>query len=337
MYHHLLLLSYISILLVHHYDLITDNITKYNDNIYYNYNTNNFYIVSNNYIYNFVLDDDLITLNNKLYADSCKYITNDKKLYFTNSNIFNLYGGMEVNGDILINGKIKTSTINAAQINISEIDVNVNKTIIHNTLIYGNLNDYQIGQPVFIKNNKTYTLQRKSNAGKYPVYEYIEVNDNNYIQNSINQIPQITYEDNGKFIGIITAIYPANTPLKISEITNNYIKINNNTIDFATHGDYIFKVDDNTAEHQTISGSMKHYEVGDEILYNGKIIDPEQPLLRKYEKMLIGTITYISQNNIQEKENIKENKKEKSEGKDKKNSTKNVTFKLYTINNINQS
>ena len=44
---------------------------------------------------------------------------------------------------------------------------------------------------------------------------------------------------------------------------------------------------------------------------------------------------YISKNNIQEKENIKENKKEKSEGKDKKNSTKNVTFKLNTINNIN--
>ena len=245
------------------------------------------------------VDNDLIQLENKLYADGCKYITNNQDIYITNNEIKYIGGGAIFNGDILLNGTIKTSTINASQLNIQDIDVNVNKTIIHNTLIDGNIDDYHVGMPIFIKGNETYTLQRKSNEGKYPVYEYIKINKDNYIKNSINQIPMITHESNDykTFIGVITDVYPKNTPLKINEITSNYIKIDNDTIDFATHGDYIFKVDDNTIPHQTTSGSEKVYEIGDEILYDGKIIDPEQPLLRKYESMIIGKITYIPDDN----------------------------------------
>jgi len=277
-------------------NIINDNVTKYNKNIYYKYNSEYFYLISNNYIYYYNVSDNLINLENKLYADGCKYISNNQEIYMTNNSILSIKNNFIVSGDILLNGHIKTSTINAAQLNISEMDINVNKTITHNTLIYGDIENYNIGDPVFIKDNKTYILQRKSNDGKYPIYEYEEINDNNYSKNTINQIPMITNENNGKFIGIITAIYPANTPLKINEITSNYIKINNNTIDFATHGDYIFKVDNNTIEHQTTSESMKLYEVGDEILYDGRIIDPEQPLPRKIEKMIAGIITYIPEN-----------------------------------------
>ena len=280
-------------------DIINDNITQYNQNIYYKYNNNHFYLVSNNYIYYFNVDNDLIQLENKLYADGCKYITNNQDIYITNNEIKYIGGGAIFNGDILLNGTIKTSTINASQLNIQDIDVNVNKTVIHNTLIDGNIDDYHVGMPVFIKGNETYTLQRKSNEGKYHVYEYIKINKDNYIKNSINQIPMITHESNDykTFIGVITDVYLKNTPLKINEITSNYIKIDNDTIDFATHGDYIFKVDDNTIPHQTTSGSEKVYEIGDEILYDGKIIDPEQPLLRKYESMIIGKITYIPDDN----------------------------------------
>ena len=277
-------------------NIINDNITKYNQNIYYKYNKEYFYLVSNNFIYYYNVLNDIIQLENKLYADGCKYITYNQDIYMTNSNVCNLKGGAEINGNILLNGTIKTSTLNAAQLNISDIDVNVNKTILHNTLIYGNIENYQVGQPVFIKDNKTYTLQRKSNDGKYPVYEYIEINDNNYVNNPINQIPMITNENNSKFIGVITAIYPNGMLLKINDITSNYIKINNDTIDFATHGDYIFKVDNNKINHQTTSNNSKVYEVGDEILYDGRIVDPESPLSRKLEKMIIGTITYIPEN-----------------------------------------
>ena len=285
-------------------NIIDDNITNYNQNIYYNYNDNNFYLVSNNYIYCFIIDNNLIHLENKLYVKECKYINSRQTIFMSNLEIININGKALLNGNILLNGTIKSSLINASQINISDIDVNVNKTITHNTLIYDNIENYQVGQPVFIKDNKTYTLQRKSNDGKYPVYDYIEINNNNYLKNPINQIPMITYEqnngeDNYTFIGVITAIYPANTPLKINEITSNYIKINNNTVDFATHGDYIFKVDNNKIEHQTTSGNSKKYKVGDEILYDGKIIDPEQPLTRKLENMIVGKITCIPENNTE--------------------------------------
>ena len=43
---------------------------------------------------------------------------------------------------------------------------------------------------------------------------------------------------------------------------------------------------------------MKVYEIGDEILYDRRIVDPEQPLSRKLEKMIVGTITYIPEDNI---------------------------------------
>jgi len=278
-------------------NLINDNITQYNKNIYYKYNDNHFYLVSNNYIYYFSVDDNIIQLENKLYADGCKYITYNQDIIISNSEIKNIKGNAILNGNILLNGQIKTSTINASQINISDIDVNVNKTITHNTLIDGNINNYCVGEPVFIKNNKTYILQRISNDGKYPIYEYIEINDTTYLKNTINQIPMVTNENNGKFIGIITSIYPINTPLKINDITSNYIKINNDTIEFATHGDYIFKVNDNTALHNTTSGSQKIYEVGDNILFDGTIIDSNTPITYNLIHNCVGCITYIPINN----------------------------------------
>ncbi len=276
-------------------DIINDNITQYNKNIYYKYNDNHFYLVSNNYIYYFNIEDNIIQLENKLYADECKYITYNQDTYISNTEIKYIGGGAIFNGNILLNGTIKTSTINAAQLNIQNIDVNVNKTIIHNTLIDGDIDNYKVGEPIFIKGNETYSLQRKSSDGKYPIYEYIKVT--NYTNSPINQIPMVTNENNGKFIGVITAIYPANTPLKINDITSNYIKIDNNTIDFATHGDYIFKVDDNTIVHQTTSGGSKIYEVGDEIMYDGTIIDENTAITRKQEKNIVGIITFIPTDN----------------------------------------
>ena len=41
----------------------------------------------------------------------------------------------------------------------------------------------------------------------------------------------------------------------------------------------------------------KPYEIGDEIMYDGRIIDPEHPLTRKLEKMIVGTITCIPEDN----------------------------------------
>ena len=156
------------------------------------------------------------------------------------------------------------------------------------------IDNYHVGIPVFLIDNHIYSLEKINNNS----FKYIEINKDNYLKNSINQVPKITNKNNGKFIGIITDIHPNNTSLKVDGF-NNCIKIDNDTIDFATHGDYVFKVDNNKINHQTTSGNSKVYEIGDEILYDGTIIDPEQPLPRKLEKMLVGTITYIPDDNTE--------------------------------------
>ena len=111
----------------------------------------------------------------------------------------------------------------------------------------------------------------------------------------------VTYEQNNEeenytFIGIITAIYPAGTPLKINEITNNYIKINNNTVDFATHGDYIFKVQNNIV-HNTTENNTRMYQIGDKLLYDGTIIEDSTVITFGLMKKYIGIITSIPANN----------------------------------------
>ena len=72
----------------------------------------------------------------------------------------------------------------SAQLNLTDIDVNINKTIVHNTLIDGDINNYHIGEPVFLVetqlDNKIYSLERQlNNNDKYPLYKYIEINNNN--------------------------------------------------------------------------------------------------------------------------------------------------------------
>lgn len=68
-------------------NIINDNITKYNKNVYYNNNSRYFYLTSNNYIYYFNVSDNLISIENKLYADGCKYITYKQDIYMTNTKI----------------------------------------------------------------------------------------------------------------------------------------------------------------------------------------------------------------------------------------------------------
>jgi len=188
----------------------------------------------------------------------------------------------------------RSNSINNQKSSNINNSININKTITHNTLIDGNINNYHVGNPVFLIDNHIYSLEKINNNN----FKYIEINKDNYLKNSINQVPKLTNKNNGKFIGVITAIYPANTLLKIDGF-NSCIKIDNDTIDFATHGDYVFKVDNNKIKHNTTSGSSKIYEIGDEILYDGRIIDPELPLPRKLENMIVGKITYIPDDNTE--------------------------------------
>ena len=60
------------------------------------------------------------------------------------------------------------------------------------------------------------------------------------------------------------------------------IVLNEDTIDFASHGDFYFKVDDSSK-----------YNVGDTVLYDGTVLDDDTVLTAKINSMIIGKVTGI--------------------------------------------
>lgn len=146
----------------------------------------------------------------------------------------------------------------------------MNVTIKHNAPIEEPLNNYNIGYPVFLS-GKVYSCK-----------------DNKYITetNSTNCIPSVkstgTYKE---YIGIIVDKHKANDDIEIGEVFKNSININQDTIDFATHGDFYFKVNDSTK-----------YNIGDTILYDGTIINDDTMITNKIIRMTVGIITGIIDN-----------------------------------------
>ena len=174
-----------------------------------------------------------------------------------------------------------------------------NQTIIHNMPIIDNIENYSIGVPVFISDeNKIYKLHEIEPINNLDnCYEYIDITDTITIYPT-DPIPKVQLKDNSKFIGIVSGIYNSYEPYKIETVgSTTEFHINCPTVKVSTHGDFIFKVDNNTIEHETTSGGSKVYEVGDEVIYDGRIIDPNIPLIRKYESMIVGRITCIPKNN----------------------------------------
>ena len=182
---------------------------------------------------------------------------------------------------------------------------NQNKTIYHNALINNDINKNLIGMPVFLnENNKIYYLQKiknnkQQNIKYYNQYKYIELTRDNYIDNSINQVPMVQLENNNNFIGVITNIYKSGDVYNINDTLNTKIIINNDTVDFATHGDYIFKIRNNIPHIFTDENKEPRlYKIGDKILYDGTIIDDNTPITNNILKNTVGIITYIPIDNI---------------------------------------
>ena len=202
------------------------------------------------------------------------------------------------NSQIRVKGDLRMDTGNI----ITHNGTIINNTIFHNAPITNNISEYNLGDPVFLSDdNKIYYLDKVDNS--QDIYTYKEIT-NNFLDKSIDQIHKVqniipSNNPYNKFIGVVIKINHKENIYKTS--INGIVietKLNIDTIDFATHGDFIFKVNDNTIEHQTTSGNMKVYEIGDEILYDGRIIDYDQPISRKLENSIVGKITYIPSDNI---------------------------------------
>ena len=147
-------------------------------------------------------------------------------------------------------------------------DINqLNTTITHNAPLEECLDNFELGCPVFMS-GEVYNLK-----------------NGNYTKetNTIDCIPSVkstgTYKE---FLGIVVNKHKSGDKVKIGDVMKKDVIINQDTIDFATHGDYYFRVDDSSK-----------YKIGDTVLYDGSIVDDDVPISNKIIKSTIGSITGI--------------------------------------------
>lgn len=143
----------------------------------------------------------------------------------------------------------------------------MNTTITHNAPIVESLNNYEIGSPVFMSGH----------VYRYGEGTYVEETTSTDCISSVKSTG--TYKE---FLGIVVNKHKNGDKVTIGDVVKYDVEINQETVDFATHGDYYFRVDDSSK-----------YKIGDTVLYDGSIVDDDVPITNKIIKSTIGSITGI--------------------------------------------
>ena len=146
----------------------------------------------------------------------------------------------------------------------------INYTVTHNAPLSNPLSSFEVGKPVY-SSGAVFHLNRES-----CMYESGTVD-------SINCIPSVKSTGTYKtYLGICTAIHPAGSKIEVGDVIKSDAQLVQDTIDFATHGDFIFKVADSS-----------RYRLGDTVLFDGSVIDDEALLNRRIQKSIVGDVTAI--------------------------------------------
>ena len=125
----------------------------------------------------------------------------------------------------------------------------VSQTVTHDTVPEEDINNYQIGKPVFLSGNAYMNRNNKW------------VVSNNAPTDCICGVKTTgTWKE---YVGIVT----------------NVDKVNN-MVEFATHGDFYFTVDDSSK-----------FKIGDTILYDGRILNDDMIINNKMLRMVVGVIS----------------------------------------------
>lgn len=141
----------------------------------------------------------------------------------------------------------------------------MNTTITHNAPITEGLDNYEIGAPVFIS-GEIYNLK----DGKYTTET-----------TPTDCIPSVKSTGTFKeFIGIVVKKHPSGDKVTVGDVMKCDVVINQDTIDFATHGDFYFKVSD-----------VNNYEIGDIVLFDGNKVDMDLKLTPKITSSIVGKVT----------------------------------------------
>ena len=125
----------------------------------------------------------------------------------------------------------------------------VSQTVTHDTVPEEDINNYQIGRPVFLTGNA-------------------------YMNRNNKWIPSMNAPTD-----CICGVKTSGTWKEYVGVVTNVDKVNN-MVEFATHGDFYFTVDDSSK-----------YKIGDTILYDGRILNDDMMINNKMIRMTVGVIS----------------------------------------------
>ncbi len=154
------------------------------------------------------------------------------------------------------------STINGNLTVTGTVTSNGSNTVTHYCPIEAGeeISDFKVGKPVFLSGHVYKRIETKHDEsnGK-PIYEWISTTVNDRQDCICSVIIDGTYKD---FVGVIVSVDDVN-----------------GCITFASHGDVLFYVDD-----------ANLYQIGDVLLYDGKILDENYALTLKIQQSIIGKV-----------------------------------------------
>jgi len=131
----------------------------------------------------------------------------------------------------------------------------------------------EIGQPVFMDGH----------AYKVVNDEFVRSTKND----STDCVPGVVSNGDYKtFVGVCVKKYSIGAKVLMGDGVQRYVEFKQNCIEFATHGDYVFKVNDTS-----------NMNIGDTLLFDGSVLNDETPINNKINSSIVGVITEIYDSN----------------------------------------
>ena len=212
------------------------------------------------------INTDTINMHGTMYVSSKPSGSDASNAYW---DIHGQYFGSVDTNRLYFNCTRYSGTNRVIYINEPSQDITIlNHTITHNAPVNEDIANFQIGSPVFTTG------------------QVVHLKDDKYISGSENPIDCVTsVKSSGsyrQYLGICVAIHKSGESVTIGDTIKTDIELKQDTIDFATHCDFYFRVND-TSE----------YSVGDIVLFDGNKLSDDLIITTKIMSSIVGKVTGI--------------------------------------------
>ena len=212
------------------------------------------------------INTDTINMSGTIYVSSKPSDGSASNAYWS---IYGRYFGSVDTNRLYFNCTRYSGTNRIIYINEPSQDITIlNQTITHNAPVNEDIANFQIGSPVFTTG------------------QVVHLQDCVYKSGTENPIDCITsVKSSGsyrQYLGICVALHKSGDVITIGDTIKKDIELKQDTIDFATHGDFYFRVND-TSE----------YSVGDIVLFDGNKLSDDLVITTKIMSSIVGKVTGI--------------------------------------------